>query len=58
MRYNIIEEMKCPICGQEMKVERKDVSSDSRNGKKYDRTVFHCEKCDTWGNIEVPKDAS
>jgi len=46
--------MKCPICQKEMKVAGKDISNNFKTGQKYNRTVYHCEDCDTWGNLEIP----
>jgi len=46
--------MKCPICKKEMKVAGKDISNNFKTGKKYNRIVYHCEDCDTWGNTEIP----
>lgn len=47
--------MNCPKCKKEMTVKVKDTSSDFRNGKKYDRVVYWCERDDTWIRIETPK---
>lgn len=47
--------MKCPKCSEEMVAKVEDTSSNSRNGKQYDRTVFWCEKDDVWGSLEIPK---
>ena len=47
--------MKCSKCGKKMVVKRRDTSSDSRNGKKYDRTAYWCKKDDVWAQTEVPK---
>lgn len=46
---------KCPVCGSAMKEIRKDESSDSKNGKKYSRTVYHCDMDDVWVSVEIPK---
>lgn len=46
--------MKCPICQKEMEIAGRDVSDNFKTGQKYNRTVYNCEICDTWGNTEVP----
>ena len=46
--------MKCPVCQIEMKVVGKDISNNFKTEQKYNRTVFRCETCDTWGNLEIP----
>ena len=46
--------MKCPKCGEEMKEVRKDKSKNMETGKKYSRTIYHCEKDDVWLNLEIP----
>ena len=38
-----------------MKVIRKDTSVNSKNKKKYTRTVYHCVKDDVWIAVEKPK---
>jgi hypothetical protein len=56
MRYN--NDMKCPICNEEMKKLPSDVSYNPREpGKEYDRTVYQCEKDDAWINVELPRAA-
>lgn len=47
--------MKCPICKKEMIVKKKDVSHDFDKKKKYDRTMFWCEKDDVWISQEIPQ---
>lgn len=46
--------MKCPVCQKEMKVSGKDISNNFKTGQKYNRTVYYCADCDTWGNTEIP----
>jgi hypothetical protein len=47
--------MKCPKCGEEMKEVKKDESANTQTGKKYSRTMYHCESDDIWLNLEIPK---
>lgn len=55
--YNSIKNnMNCTKCNKEMIVKVKDISSNFRNGKKYDRIVYWCEKDDVWIRIETPKE--
>ncbi len=37
-----------------MKVIKKDESVNSENGKKYLRTIYHCQSDDIWINVETP----
>lgn len=37
-----------------MKIAGKDVSHNDKTKMEYIRTVYQCEKCDAWGNTEVP----
>jgi len=46
--------MKCPICGKEMEVVGTDISNNFNTGQQYSRTGYHCNSCDTWGNLEIP----
>lgn len=48
-----MDQSRCPICKNEMIIKSQDVSN-GEGIKKYDRTVFWCEKCDVWINQEVP----
>jgi len=38
-----------------MKLIKKDTSINSKNKKKYTRTIYYCVKDDVWTGIEVPK---
>lgn len=49
--------MNCPKCNEEMMAKGEDISSDFRNGKKYDRTMYWCEKEDIWISLEIPQKA-
>jgi len=40
-----------------MMAKGEDISSDFRNGKKYDRTMYWCEKEDIWISLEIPQKA-
>lgn len=46
--------MKCPKCDIEMKKMVSDESKNTDTGKKYSRTVYHCEKDDVWIILEIP----
>ena len=46
--------MKCPMCGSEMETKRSDSSHNSKDGKKYTRTVYVCKKDDAWVTTEIP----
>ncbi len=46
--------MKCPICQQEMEVERKEISNNPENGKKYQRILYLCKTDDAWISVETP----
>ena len=48
--------MKYPKCGEEMKEVKRDWSINTETGKKYSRTMYHCEKDDVWSNLEIPQD--
>lgn len=47
--------MKCPKCGEEMEVVKKDESVNPDNDKKYDRSVYVCKKDDVWVRVESPR---
>ena len=49
------EKFICPKCKQEIPLNTKDISNDSRNGKQYDRFLYECKACDIWISVEVPK---
>ena len=38
-----------------MRVTYSDISSNTRNGKKYDRTYYTCDTDDVWLSVEVPR---
>jgi hypothetical protein len=46
--------MNCPKCKKEMIVKNKD-ESQSKDGKKYGRTLYWCDIDDIWVNVEIPK---
>jgi len=48
--------MKCPKCDQDMRVTYSDISSNTRNGKKYDRTYYTCDTDDVWLSVEIPRE--
>lgn len=39
-----------------MVVVKSDESENIEKGKKYLRTIYHCEADDVWINVEVPKE--
>ena len=39
-----------------MIVKNNDISHNSKNGKKYDRTLYWCDTDDIWISVEIPKD--
>jgi C4-type Zn-finger protein len=45
--------MNCPVCGKQMTVETKDISTNHSNNKYYDRIIYWCEKDDAWINVEL-----
>lgn len=47
--------MKCPKCGEEMEVVKKDESINSKNKNKYLRTFYVCKKDDIWITSEIPE---
>lgn len=50
--------MRCPKCGNKMKVIKNDISNNGKKGedyKEYERVVYKCEQDDVWINVEVPK---
>jgi hypothetical protein len=49
--------MKCPVCQQEMAIQRADTSYSKAKSKHYDRTLYHCAHDDTWVKMEIPKSA-
>ncbi|GCE24270.1 hypothetical protein [Dictyobacter kobayashii] len=46
--------MHCPVCHEQMKIKRKDVSYNRARPTTYDRTLYHCANCDSWIKTEVP----
>lgn len=44
----------CSVCKEKMVLNGIDTSFD-KNGKKYWRRVYWCEKDDVWMNIEIPQ---
>lgn len=46
--------MKCPVCGKEMEISRKD-SSFGKGEKEYERTVYVCKADDAWVTTEISK---
>lgn len=47
--------MKCPVCEKNMAVKSKDLTL-GKNEKKYNRTIYNCEECDSWMSLEIPID--
>ncbi|HEV2412815.1 MAG TPA: hypothetical protein VGS28_03345 [Candidatus Saccharimonadales bacterium] len=47
--------MKCPKCDKDMRVTYSDISSNNRNGRKYDRTYYTCDTDDVWLSVEIPR---
>ncbi len=45
--------MKCPICEKKIEVKSIDLTQ-GKNDKKYNRTIYNCEECDSWISVEVP----
>jgi len=48
--------MRCPKCDTEMVLKKKDNSFnfDVKPKKKYERSMYWCEKDDIWISIETP----
>lgn len=48
--------MKCPKCGKEMTLKSKDASFNfqTKPKKKYERSLYWCEKDDVWIGLEIP----
>lgn len=38
-----------------MKLEREEISYDTRYGKEYKKKVYWCKEDDVWTSVEVPK---
>ena len=47
--------MNCPICLGVMK-KKTHAAKKNENGTIYDKTLYNCEKDDTWIFIETPTD--
>lgn len=47
--------MECTNCKQQMKKVSWNISNNPNNGKKYDRTIYQCEKDDIWITTEIPQ---
>lgn len=45
--------MKCPSCNKEISIKAKDVVY-GHNDKRYDRSIYNCEDCDSWVTEEIP----
>ena len=45
--------MRCPTCNKEMKLKARDLTV-GHGDKRYERTIYNCEDCDTWSTEEVP----
>jgi hypothetical protein len=45
--------MQCPVCSNEMKLQREDFSYHS-DKKQYKRRIYWCDIDDVWINFEVP----
>lgn len=44
--------MKCPVCNKKMNLKARDVAY-GHGDKKYNRTIYTCEDCDSWTTEEV-----
>jgi hypothetical protein len=48
--------MECPRCGEKMRVYKEEPCFNSKDGKRYRRIKYLCERDDVWGRLEVPDD--
>lgn len=49
--------MECPRCGNKMRPFKEEACFNSRDGKRYKRTQYHCQRDNVWGRLEVPDNA-
>ena len=49
--------MKCPVCKQEMRKVRWEVSNNFKMAelyREYDKTTYECKQDDVWVSVEIP----
>lgn len=48
--------MECPCCGEKMHIYKEEPCFSRKDGKRYKRTKYRCERDDIWGRLEIPED--